>query len=198
MKNQIIVVHIHEDKKLFHVSMHNEDRVGKTNWKIEASRARSDWSRLLMGEDIDTRGFTGGFRIAMVNTNFEGWVTIDIPDSYKLDDAQRIKHDLNSEYEKRGYNNVGIRNFRSKNDPGKGLISPGWARKFNISNMTKQKIDAKIDFINTSLQMNITSELKSKAYLAVVRQNSKIIDMAGLLMYMHQELGVDQSILVAA
>lgn len=77
-----------------------------------------------------------------------------------------------------------------KRDPSKDGMGSTWNAKFNPNRMTMAKVNEKIDWINTSLQMNIGREVRSRALRAVIGANGTVDTMAGLLRFIRQEMGL--------
>jgi hypothetical protein len=193
IKPQRLVVHTHDSKKLFHVSLHNDDiSDAASNWKSVACKAKYAYETLATGKRSDNeRALTGGLHIAMINTNYSGWDTVKFPGNYSLKEAFGIKDDLIEQYENLGFTNVGVRTAYNKVNPtSDGLGGQRWTKKFNVANMTKAKIDEKINWINTSLGMPIPQNVRNSAYLSIVRANGSIDNMATLLLYIRQKVGL--------
>jgi hypothetical protein len=89
-----------------------------------------------------------------------------------------------------GLTNVGVRNVNSKRDPSSDGMGSNWNAKFNPNRMTMAKVNEKIDWINTSLQMNISRDVRSRALRAVIGANGNVDSMAGLLRFIRQEMGL--------
>ena len=49
-KPQKLVVHVHAARKLFHVSVHNENTKTGTNWTVQAAKARWVYAQTLLGK----------------------------------------------------------------------------------------------------------------------------------------------------
>lgn len=191
-KPQKLVVHTHDKEKLFHVSIHNYDTKTDYTWKGVAGKAKYVYDKLLSGkrDDSSERTLTGGLHIAMINTNYDGWATKEYPGNYPLAQALTYKDDLIEEYEDLGYSNVGVRTMISKRDPSNDGLGSRWSSKFKVEVMTKNKIFEKIEFINASLKMNIPDGVRNSAYLSMVRADGKIDNMATLLLYIRQKMGL--------
>jgi hypothetical protein len=69
-------------------------------------------------------------------------------------------------------------------------MGSNWNAKFNPNRMTMAKVNEKIDWINTSLQMNISRDVRSRALRAVIGANGNVDSMAGLLRFIRQEMGL--------
>ena len=193
-KPQKIVIHVHEGRKLFHVSMNNADRLdSQISWKALASKARYAYENLIQGQRSDNeRGLNGGLVLAMVNTDYQGWYTHhdEAGEIAPLTQAVERKDQLVAEWNARGYTNVGVRNCTSKSDPSNWGQGSKWTVKFNVSNMSRDKIYSKIEFINISLQMDIPQSIKSAAYFAVAGTNATVDNMATLLQFIRNQMGL--------
>ena len=193
-KAQKIVIHVHEGKKLFHVSLNNADRLDSMiSWKAVAGKARYAYENLIQGKRSDNeRGLTGGLVMAMVNTDYSGWYTHhdEVGAIEHMVRAVERKDQLVAEWEARGYTNVGVRNSTSKSDPSNWGQGSKWTVKFNVKNMTRDKIYSKIEFINISLQMDIPQGVKSAAYFAVAGANATVDNMATLLQFIRGKMGL--------
>ncbi len=159
----VLNVMLHANKKLFHVSSHvvNSKNIG---CNVNASKARYIYNNLCAGiRSKNERGLTAGLAIAFVNTDYVGWTDVMQPKQYETRlNAATAKVALIAHYTKLGYANVGVRNSVSNNTGG-GEGGARWTAKFPLS-MNKERIDTKIGFINTSLQLSIPQHVKSNAY----------------------------------
>lgn len=190
-KPQKLFIHTHNGKQLFHVSIHNVDTKTGTSWKVVASKAKYAYEKLAAGHrNLNEKELTGGLNIAMVNTDYKGWETTEYPGEHTLNHAYRLKDDLIDEYEETGFKNVGIRTASSKRDPNNDGLGSRWSSKFNVSMLNKKKIYEKIDFINTSLNLNIPDSVRNSAYLSLVREDGKIDNMATLLLFIRNKMGL--------
>lgn len=192
---------LHDGKKLFHVSSHvaNSRNVGAA---INASKAKYIYNNLCAGiRSKNERGLTAGLAIAFVNTDYVGWTDVHEPKQYaSRDEAAVAKAIAIAKYEKLGYTNVGVRNHVS-NNTGSGAGGARWTAKFPVS-MTQAKIYSKIDWINTSLQMDVPDKVKYMAYgilagCSTDRANAAkygfftdIDNMATLLMFIRKAMGL--------
>lgn len=191
-KPQVMVVHVHEGKKLFHVSVHNEDtNPSNKQAATVAAKARTAWNNLNAGKRSDNeRTFAGGLVLAMVNTDFTGWTTTEIDAVYPdLKEASNAKTLLIDEWTDRGYSNVGVRN-RTTKEVGTGDVPAGWASKFNVNTMTLDKLNKRIDWINTSLQMNISGKVRNDALMSVIGANGTVDNMATLLRFIRTRMNL--------
>jgi hypothetical protein len=191
-KPQKLMLHVHEDRKIFHVSLNNADRdYTKIYWRALASKARYAYDRLLQGERANSeQGLCGGMQFALVNTNYQGWVS-DLQDGeYEvMAHAIAAKDGLIAALTSRGLTNVGVRNITSKSDPANIGNGSQWNKKFNVAKMTRTMIYAKIELINRSLQMQISREIQSLTYRAVVI-SGEVDNMATMLMFVRRQMGL--------
>ncbi len=159
----ILNVMLHENKKLFHVSSHvaNSKNIG---CNVNASKARYIYNNLCNGiRSNNERGLTAGLAIAFVNTDYVGWADVLQPKQYDTRlQAATAKAVLIAQYTTLGYTNVGVRNSVSNNTGGGGG-GVRWTAKFPVS-MQQSKINTKVDFINTSLQLSIPQHVRTNAY----------------------------------
>ncbi len=192
---------LHDERKLFHVSSHV---VGSKNIgaAINASKAKYIYNNLCAGiRSKNERGLTAGLAIAFVNTDYIGWTDVHEPKQYASRlDAATAKAIAIAKYTKLGYTNVGVRNHVSSNT-GSGDGGVRWTKKFP-SSMTQAKIYSKIDWINTSLQLDIPARVKYMAYgilagCSTDRANAAkygfftdIDNMATLLMFIRKAMGL--------
>lgn len=166
--NVRFVVLVHDARKLFCVCTHDVNTKTVMGWKNVASKARAAYERNV-GHNI-----TGAI-IAMVNTDYQGWVDYFPETVCKKDNDEYIieKQAIIDDYENMGYTNVG-KNLRVSNGPGDGNLPANWNRKFDPTRMTKSKIYDKIAFINLSLQMDIPDSVIHAAYLEIVTNRSTV------------------------
>ncbi len=192
---------LHDERKLFHVSSHvvGSKNVGAA---INASKAKYIYNNLCAGiRSKNERGLTAGLAIAFVNTDYTGWTDVHEPKQYNSrDEAATAKAIAIAKYERLGYTNVGVRNHVSSNR-GTGDGGVRWTKKFP-SSMTQAKIYSKIDWINTSLQLDIPARVKYMAYgilagCSTDRANAAkygfftdIDNMATLLMFVRKAMGL--------
>ena len=196
-KPQKLVVHVHEGRKLFHVSMNNYDReYTEIYWKSNGAKARYAYSNLLAGNrNSGEQSLTAGFMIALVNTNYEGWYS-HVEDGLhaKMDGAIEAKDKLIAAWQALGYCNVGMRNSTSKSNPDNMGLGSAWGKKWNISKMAKPKIDQHIEkvvsFINRSLNIEVPRLVKSRAFSAVAT-TGEVDNMATMLMFIRGKMGLD-------
>jgi hypothetical protein len=171
-KPQKIVVHKHAAKRLFHVSIHNVDsKAANTTWQGIAGKSRYAYEQGLVGNYKNDRVLTGGLMLAFVNTQYEGWETQDVEGEFpNMIRAAEHKEQVADQLIQEGLTNVGVRNVNNR--------------------MTMAKVNEKIDWINTSLQMNISRDVRSRALRAVIGANGNVDSMAGLLRFIRQEMGL--------
>jgi hypothetical protein len=191
-KPQKIVVHKHAAKRLFHVSIHNVDsKAANTTWQGIAGKSRYAYEQGLVGNYKNDRVLTGGLMLAFVNTQYEGWETQDVEGEFpNMIRAAEHKEQVADQLIQEGLTNVGVRNVNSKRDPSSDGMGSNWNAKFNPNRMTMAKVNEKIDWINTSLQMNISRDVRSRALRAVIGANGNVDSMAGLLRFIRQEMGL--------
>lgn len=193
-KPQKLVVHVHAARKLFHVSVHNENTKTGTNWTVQAAKARWVYAQTLLGKGNakgNDRTLCGGLSMAFVNTDYEGWETVDVGEIQpNLARALDKKDELIQEYEAQGLVNVGMRTISSKRDPSNDGLGTKWTAQFNPNRMTMAKVNEKIDFINTSLQLEISKPVRSRAVRAVIGANGNVTNMAQLLRFIRNEMGL--------
>ena len=130
----------------------------------------------------------------LVNTNYEGWYS-HFEDEVQPNIARAVesKDKLVAEWLRKGYHNVGLRNVTAKSDPTKGLGGGiSWHKKFNPSVMTLKKVHEKIDWINVSLQLSITPQVRSDARRAIIGETPTVDNMATLLRFVRGRMGLDQ------
>jgi hypothetical protein len=129
--------------------------------------------------------------LAFVNTQYEGWETQDVEGEFpNMIRAAEHKEQVADQLIQEGLTNVGVRNVNSKRDPSSDGMGSNWNAKFNPNRMTMAKVNEKIDWINTSLQMNISRDVRSRALRAVIGANGNVDSMAGLLRFIRQEMGL--------
>jgi hypothetical protein len=78
----------------------------------------------------------------------------------------------------------------SKRDPQYDGLGSKWTASFNPNRMTMAKVNEKIDFINNSLQLEINRSVRSKAVRAVIGAQGHVCNMAQLLRFIRQEMGL--------
>lgn len=192
---------LHDEKKLFHVSSHvvGSKNVGAA---INASKAKYIYTNLCNGiRSKNERGLTAGLAIAFVNTDYTGWTDVHEPKQYATRlAAATAKAIAIAKYTKLGYTNVGVRNSVS-NNTGSGDGGARWTAKFP-SSMKQDKIYSKIDWINTSLQLDIPARVKYMAYgilagcstdkanAARIGFYTEVDNMATLLMFVRKAMGL--------
>lgn len=191
-KPQKLIVHVHADRKLFHVSMHNVDTKTGTSWQAQAAKARWVYNQIQLGNPTgNDRGLCGGFMLALVNTDYDGWHTYEIAGQFpNAVRALEHKEELIKTYEDQGLVNVGVRSMSSKRDPQNDGLGSKWTASFNPNRMTMAKVNEKIDFINNSLQLEISRSVRSKAVRAVIGAQGDVCNMAQLLRFIRQEMGL--------
>ncbi len=190
-KPQKLVVHVHSARKLFHVSVHNEDTRTNVGWKAAAAKSRWAYEQTLQGMESSARALCGGLMLAFVNTDYEGWETIEVAEIQpNLARALEKKDSLIQAYEAQGLVNVGVRSISSKRDPSNDGLGTKWTARFNPNRMTMSKVNEKIDFINTSLQLEISKPVRSRAVRAVIGANGNVTNMAQLLRFIRNEMGL--------
>ena len=197
LKAQRLVVHVHEQRRLFHVSMYNADREQRTmTWQVAAAKARYAYEHTLNPGRPRQRedALIAGLIMAMVNTDYTGWDSHFEPDEQpNTTRANERKLQLVQAWTERGYTNVGVRNATSKGDPVRGSGGGiSWNKRFNPSNMTLKKVYDKIDWINASLQLDIPQRVRTAASRAIIGENATVDNMATLLRFIRQEMGLDQ------
>jgi len=197
-KPQRLVVHVHDQKKIFHVSMHNADRdLAYCGWKVVAGKAKYAYEHITSGQRHDSeRSLAAGLVMAMVNTNYEGWYT-HFEEVVQPNIARSVerKDQLIAEWQGKGYHNVGIRNVTAKSDPTNGLGGGvSWNKRFNPSNMTLKKVHTKIDWINVSLQLDIPMKVRSAASTAIIGEKGTVDNMATLLRFIRVQMGLESQV----
>ncbi len=192
---------LHDERRLFHVSVHvaGSKNVGHA---INASKARYIYNNLCKGiRSNNERGLTAGLAIAFVNTDYIGWQDVPSPNPYATKEEAAVAKAIEiAKYEKLGYTNVGVRNSVS-NNTGSGDGGARWTAKFPPS-MLQAKIYSKIDWINTSLQLDIPTRVKYMAYgilagCSTDKANAarygffiEIDNLATLLMFVRKAMGL--------
>lgn len=191
-KPQKLVVHLHKLRRLFHVSVHNSDTLTSVDWRSVASKSRYAYNIITNGGDPSlARALNGGLMMAFVNTNYEGWETVEIEEVFpNLVRALEHKAELCGFYVAQGYVNVGVRNTSSKRDPSTDGLGSRWNARFNPNRMTMAKVNEKIDWINTSLQMTIPREVRSQALRAVIGEKGNVSSMGELLHFVRSAMGL--------
>jgi hypothetical protein len=191
-KPQKLVIHKHAAKGLFHVSIHNTDtKPVNMSWQGTAAKSRYAYEQGLMGNHKNERTLASGLMMAFVNTSYEGWETQLVDGEFpNMARAVERKEALVTELCQLGLTNVGVRNVNSKRDPSSDGLGSNWNAKFNPNRMTMSKVNEKIDWINTSLQMNISREVRSRAVRAVIGAKGTVDTVAGLLRFIRQEMGL--------
>lgn len=191
-KPQKLIVHVHRERKLFHVSVHNVDSKTGVSWRAQAAKARWVYNQTVLGQATgNDRSLCGGFMMALVNTDYEGWETIEVDQEFPhVVRALEAKAALIQEYEAAGMVNVGVRFISSKRDPNNDGLGSKWSAKFNPNRMTMAMVNQKIDWINNSLQLDISKTVRSRAVRAVIGAHGDVANMAQLLRFIRQEMGL--------
>lgn len=193
-KLQNLYAHIHYGKKLFHISINNAGQPDVlVNWKNIASKARYAYTQV--GNWGRQKTMEGGLYVAMVNTNYTGWITVALEAGVTFDEALEYKKNNIEFYENLDLINVGTFQKVVK-DQGKGIMSwAQWNKPWNANNMTMKKVNEKIDLINISLQMDITKQIRSAAVMEIIGTkptvNYEVNNMSTLLMFIRQKMGVE-------
>jgi hypothetical protein len=183
------VVLIHESRKLFFVCTHKTDTIDKSYGAVyQARKARELYTR-----DKDTRNISG-LTIAMVNTDYKGWTDNFDLEVYSEDEAVSRKERLIELHEIAGYTNVGVK-LHVSHGKGDGGLPSNWNSKFNVANMTKQKIYDKILFIERSMEEQVPFNVIHQAYMEIVTERRTvdypIEDMRSLLKFVREKVGLE-------
>lgn len=203
MSKQNVALHIHEDNKLVYAGVYNVGTAkNSSSMSVNYSRARYLHEQMYK-PDSDLRGLKSGFMISLINTNFNGWETILFTEELSKVEAVELKKKKIQEYIDDGYTFIGAKIGHMKGDRSGFDVPTAWKVKWNISNMTKQKIFDKIDFIVQSLSNEeIPQSIYNDAYFCVIipdrmskRHNFEafeINDLASLYKYVRLYTGLDQ------
>jgi hypothetical protein len=194
---QTINVMLHDERKLFHVSVHNtykqDGRTPNPNigWARSAVKAKYAYEQIKIGKLGPSRSLEAGLAIALVNTDYTGWR--DDRDFTAYSDfnyAQPAKDNWIRHWEGKGYKNVGVRNVNTKtSNPG---VPIAWNKRFP-SSMTQSQITHKIKLMEVSLGMVVPDTVKVNAYkeLALTRKPSlgfEVENMATLFRFVRESL----------
>jgi hypothetical protein len=163
------------------------------------SRAKHLHKQMLEGGDA--RGLKSGFMMSLINTNFEGWESHILIDNISNDEAIEYKKDFiaNAPPEEIyvGSDRIFVKGD-VKNITG---FDSSWTRKWNIGNMTQQKIKDKVIFIVKSIPDNVPQSIYGDAYMCITcpgymqRKHNftafEINDLVTLYKYVRMYLGYD-------
>lgn len=178
-----LVVHIHEKRKLFHVACHQiTSRKGHRELPTVIAKAKYAVGRLLGQTPIEQnindyrtsdRIMTGGFMMALWNTNYTGWHTEPLNGIYSKTEADNLKEEEVHRRTELGYVNVGVRKTSTVLERNINGGTPAtWNKDFPKS-LTKEKIDEKIGYIERSMSEPVSNIAKYNAYMDMVRSPTK-------------------------
>lgn len=168
MKLQNIVLYRHKARNLFYVGLYNAGKTFNSSSSLESNCQRAAYAfEQAKFNNKTPQGLSGGFYIALVNTNFIGWTREVLETDVDIDTAKIMRESIIQNYEFLGLTFVGSEKAYSKGTIGAGTGAK-WNTKFNVKNMTKAKIQDKIDFISKSMTEEVSASVANSAYMAIV------------------------------